>query len=61
MRSASTEVGGTVDKVECSSSTFLLQRSELGVGAALCSHVELIRGKVLVCWVVDSEFSLHDD
>ena len=52
MRSASTEVGGTVDKAECSStkqgglspvfvksSTLLLQRSELGVGAALFSAV----------------------
>ena len=26
-----------------------------------CSHVELIRGKVLVYSVVDSEFSLRDD
>ena len=52
MRSASAEVGGTVDKAECSSSqqgglssvfvkssTLLLQRSELGVGAALFSAV----------------------
>ena len=52
MRSSSTEVGGTVDKAECSSSkqgglssvfvkssTLLLQRSELGVGAALISAV----------------------
>ena len=52
MRSASTEVGGTVDKAECSSSkqgglssvfvkslTLLIQRSELGVGAALFSAV----------------------
>ena len=52
MCSASTEVGGTVDKAECSSSkqgglsyvfvkssTLLLQRSELGVGAALFSAV----------------------
>ena len=52
MRSASTEVGGTVDKAECrssrlgglssvfaKSSTLLLQRSELGAGAALFSAV----------------------
>ena len=52
MRSASTAVGGTVDKAECSSykqrglssvfvksSTLLLQGSELGVGAALFSAV----------------------
>ena len=52
MRSASTEVEGTVDKAECSSSkqgglssvfvkssTLLLQRSKLGVGAALFSAV----------------------
>ena len=52
MRSASTEVGGTVDKAECSSSkqgglssvfvkssTLLIQKSELGVGAALFSAV----------------------
>ena len=52
MRSASTEVGGTVDKAECSSSklgglssvfvkssTLLLQGSELDVGAALFSTV----------------------
>ena len=52
MRSASTEVGGTVNKAECSSSkqgglssvfvkslTILLQRSELGVGAAIFSAV----------------------
>ena len=52
MRSASTEVGGTVDKAErgsskqrglssvfAKSSTLLLRRSELGVGAALFSAV----------------------
>ena len=52
MRSASTDVGGTVDKAECSSSrqgglssvfvkssTLLLPRSELCVGAAFFSAV----------------------